>query len=203
MLPTKWRVGIGWSVHVIARYDSWLATWTSYFKINLSLALKVIASSNTPFFEVPCLYCNGDINLLTTSEQYKWCKHTNRYLIGCIYAWVFANVKQFKRGGGGVCWYLSDRPLTSWCFTLLALSPLIFTHLQLCLATATHNFKWVKIAHLCIIWDQTFTLLSQFISQKVSSSSTTSRELLPQFSTCSGWRWFDVGEKVKKITMYW
>ena len=27
----------------------------------------------------------------------------------------------------------------------------------------------------------------------VSSSSTTSRELLSQFSTCSGWRWFDVG----------
>ena len=26
----------------------------------------------------------------------------------------------------------------------------------------------------------------------LSSSSTTSRELLSQFSTCSGWRWFDV-----------
>ena len=25
-------------------------------------------------------------------------------------------------------------------------------------------------------------------------SSTTSRELLPQFSTCSGWRWCEVGE---------
>ena len=36
-----------------------------------------------------------------------------------------------------------------------------------------------------------------------SSSSTTSRELLSQFSTCSGWKWFDVGEKSKKITMYW
>ena len=33
-------------------------------------------------------------------------------------------------------------------------------------------------------------------------SSTTSRELLSQFSTCSGWRWFDVGEKLKKIAMY-
>ena len=26
-------------------------------------------------------------------------------------------------------------------------------------------------------------------------SSTTSRELLPQFSTCSGWRWLEVGGK--------
>ena len=32
---------------------------------------------------------------------------------------------------------------------------------------------------------------------------TTSRELLSQFSTCSGWRWFDVREKIKKIAMYW
>ena len=31
--------------------------------------------------------------------------------------------------------------------------------------------------------------------------STTSRELLSQFSTCSGWRWFDVGDKLK-INMY-
>ena len=36
-----------------------------------------------------------------------------------------------------------------------------------------------------------------------SSSYTTSRELLSQFSTCSGWRWFDVGDKLKKIAMYW
>ena len=37
----------------------------------------------------------------------------------------------------------------------------------------------------------------------LSSSSTTSRELLSQFSTWRGWRWFEVGEKVKKIAMYW
>ena len=37
----------------------------------------------------------------------------------------------------------------------------------------------------------------------LSSSSTTSRELLSQFLTCSGWRWFEVGEQLKKITMYW
>ena len=37
----------------------------------------------------------------------------------------------------------------------------------------------------------------------LSSSSTTSRELLSQFSSCSGWRWFDVVKKLKKIAMYW
>ena len=36
----------------------------------------------------------------------------------------------------------------------------------------------------------------------LSSSFTTSRESLSQFSTCSEWRGFDVGEKVKKIAMY-
>ena len=30
-----------------------------------------------------------------------------------------------------------------------------FLNLKLCLASATHNFKWVKIAHICLIWDQT------------------------------------------------
>ena len=30
------------------------------------------------------------------------------------------------------------------------------------------------------------------LNLQLSSSSTTSRELLSQFSTCSGWRWFDV-----------
>ena len=29
---------------------------------------------------------------------------------------------------------------------------------KLCLATATHNFKWVKITHICLIWKQTFAL---------------------------------------------
>ena len=36
----------------------------------------------------------------------------------------------------------------------------------------------------------------------LSSSSTTSRELLSQFSTCSGWRWFEVVQNLKKIPMY-
>ena len=47
-----------------------------------------------------------------------------------------------------------------------------------------------------------FILTLSGLSLPLSSSTTTSRELLPQFSTCSGWRWFDVGEKFKKIAMY-
>ena len=35
----------------------------------------------------------------------------------------------------------------------------------------------------------------------LSFSSTTSRELLSQFSTCSGWSLFDVVSKLKKIAM--
>ena len=34
------------------------------------------------------------------------------------------------------------------------------------------------------------------------SSSTTSKEFLSQFSTCSGWRWLEMGKKSKKIAMY-
>ena len=32
----------------------------------------------------------------------------------------------------------------------------IFTHYKLCIATATHNFKWVKITHICVIWNLSF-----------------------------------------------
>ena len=40
-------------------------------------------------------------------------------------------------------------------------------------------------------------------SLPLSPSSTTSRESLSQFSTCSGWRWLEVGEKFKKIAIHW
>ena len=30
---------------------------------------------------------------------------------------------------------------------------------MLCLATATHHFKWMTITHACSIWDQTFVNL--------------------------------------------
>ena len=52
----------------------------------------------------------------------------------------------------------------------------IFTHLKLCLATATHNFKWVKITHvfnlianICKIW----RLNTHFIPKICDSNAKT------------------------------
>ena len=46
--------------------------------------------------------------------------------------------------------------LVMWELSIYSLSYLflIFTHLNFCLATATHNFKWVKIIQISIILDQ-------------------------------------------------
>ena len=51
------------------------------------------------------------------------------------------------------------------------------------------------------LWSHVILTLSS-LDLPLSSSSTTSRELLSQFSTCSGWRWFDMVEKLNKIVMY-
>ena len=37
--------------------------------------------------------------------------------------------------------------------SLYPLSYIIFTHFKLCLATASHNLKWLKITHICLIWE--------------------------------------------------
>ena len=29
-----------------------------------------------------------------------------------------------------------------------------FTHMKLCLATTIHNFMWVEITYICLIWVQ-------------------------------------------------
>ena len=34
------------------------------------------------------------------------------------------------------------------------------THLKLCLATATHNFKWVNITFIFTIWMKTYANLA-------------------------------------------
>ena len=36
----------------------------------------------------------------------------------------------------------------------------IFTHLQLCVASATHNFMWLKIPHICSTWHLNFAILA-------------------------------------------
>ena len=57
---------------------------------------------------------------------------------------------------------------------------------------------------LCNLWlvGAYYLLTLSSLSLPLSSSSTTSRELLSQFSTCSGWKWHEVDEKLKGITMY-
>ena len=35
----------------------------------------------------------------------------------------------------------------------------LFTHLRLCLGTAIHNLKWVKITQICWTWNQPFSNL--------------------------------------------
>ena len=49
--------------------------------------------------------------------------------------------------------FLTDLGLGGKFLTLKASTHaiLIFTHLKLCLATATHNCKWVKITHIYLI----------------------------------------------------
>ena len=42
---------------------------------------------------------------------------------------------------------------------LLDVFILIFNHLRLCLATAIHNLKWLKITHICFNWVQIFANL--------------------------------------------
>ena len=47
------------------------------------------------------------------------------------------------------------------------LSNLIVHHAKLRLATATHNFKWMKITHICLICDKKLQMLmlNTFYSQ--------------------------------------
>ena len=47
-----------------------------------------------------------------------------------------------------------------WILTLYPLSLFyILTHLKLCLAAANHNFRRVRISHICSIWGQIFSII--------------------------------------------
>ena len=52
--------------------------------------------------------------------------------------------------------------------------------------------------NICKSWCLTLSSPSLLLS----SSSTTSRKLMSQFSTCSGWRWLDVGDEWKNILLF-
>ena len=61
-------------------------------------------------------------------------------------------------------------PFYSQHLILILLSKFIsvFTHLKLFPATATHNFIWVKVTHICLIWDQPFWNIDAEISFPIS-----------------------------------
>ena len=74
-----------------------------------------------------------------------------------IIMWVYPD--QGYHASDIISWSLS-RAATQRAKRYIVFYFFIFTNLKLCLATASHNFKWVKIAHICLIWDQT---LANFI----------------------------------------
>ena len=109
-------------------------------------------------------------------------------LIFCNYCWFqthrfyesseLCNVELVGRGSetqvDDICWIIHRNVLSllpnkqifhsEHILTIYPLCSLIeiFTHLKLCLATATHNFKWVKIINICLIWDKTFANLDVY-----------------------------------------
>ena len=58
---------------------------------------------------------------------------------------------------------------------LQSLTLYISTHLKLCLAAATHNSKWVKIAPIYLISDQTF---ENYLNVQTQISFSKNRELI-------------------------
>ena len=71
-------------------------------------------------------------------------------------------------------------------------------------STAQHSYDYIVYINLLVVRASHVMCINPFEPEfTIVISSTTSRELLSQFSTCSGGRWFDVGGKLKKIAMYW
>ena len=61
--------------------------------------------------------------------------------------------------------------------------------------------KKMIVSNLCY-WGRNVCLTLSSLNLPLSSPSTTSRELLSQFSTCSGWKWLEVGYKWKNILLF-
>ena len=63
-----------------------------------------------------------------------------------------------------------------------------------------HLQCWTNITPmLLLVFPAKHILTLSSLNLPLSSSSITSRELLSQFPTCSGWRWLEVGEKLRKL----
>ena len=64
---------------------------------------------------------------------------------------------------------------------------------------------WLRTISLCAVKKTPGVISNAGIEglKLINYLTLSSRELLPQFSAYSGWRWLEVGEKVKKIVLYW
>ena len=62
-------------------------------------------------------------------------------------------------------------------------------------ASLSRNITRGTTFYLKIVFIAVLTLSS--LNLPLPSSSSTSRELMSQFQTCSGWRWIEVGDKRK------
>ena len=62
--------------------------------------------------------------------------------------------------------------------------------ISFCLAAAIHNLKWVKITHICLIWDQTFVnvYVQPFKSSRCIKASFYIPDNRPYFPTTIGFR---------------
>ena len=105
--------------------------------------------------------------LLSCGNTWVWSKCVLRYTmhggVGIVYIWVsfvcrghhFVDKAFLSRQ---ICLYHGSHcrmidyictPFNPQNAKLAYLKCLIFAHLKLCLAAATHNFKWVKIRQIC------------------------------------------------------
>ena len=53
---------------------------------------------------------------------------------------------------------------------------------MLCLATATHNIKWVKITHICLFWDQKFAVWTHNNSLPITVILSANKQIKNDYS---------------------
>ena len=78
-----------------------------------------------------------------------------------------------------------------------------FSHLMLSTSWNQKQSWDLKLLMVRLFSWRYVTLTLSELNSPLSSWSTTSRELLSQFSTCSGSKWFDVVLELLKIVMNW
>ena len=198
-----------------------------FFYIPTVFLLRVLSSSSNPdgsvvfiltFFSSSVThieeYCMMRHSCYETRRVHRAAKSSDLYcLISCFFNnWVFKSFreKNIQQNDLSMIFYLLNVLwlVTNIIFKLYQRIPVLVIN-----DNPKTNYNRIKgipdiPSSIVIRWDwpekgrinqwgrkpkPEFTLLS---------SSTTSRELLSQFSTCRGWRWFDVFWKLNKNSMY-